>query len=120
MGGHDNYSTGRINIMSTNGDVMVGGLYGRFANVNHQQTINHCYSTVEIAYGKAYGSLVGSLSGIVENSFTNKTTGFYAKTENGFSSPRNCMNLFQKYYDSSLGFDQDIWEITTYSYPTLK
>ena len=118
----NNYSTGQIDTSDFGGSGYVGGLYGQYENSTLSDSIQTSYSIVQLNVGPSIkvGGLVGGLGGKVSSSFTNSTINLVGETKFSSAQADNCLNLTTRFYDERLGFDEEVWNISSSSYPTLK
>lgn len=118
----NNYSVGKIDVSQLKGNCLIGGLYGKYENSDLSEKISTSYSTIEIIQNSTckVGSLVGVLGGVMENCFSNSSINLIGQSTSSWVQAKNCLKLTNKYYDSSLKFEQDIWNISNENYPTLK
>lgn len=118
----NSYATGKIDFFDVQGVGYIGGLYGNFRNGNRQKNINHCYSIVEIDANEQakLGALVGKLGGLVSYCFSNQEFQLYSEKESNFADAPYCGILLEKFYDEKFGFNEEIWNIYSDLYPTLK
>ncbi len=117
----NSYSNGAIDIQAQTQTALVGGLVGEFISLDHSGKIEKCFSLVEISCveGVEIGRLVGSLGGVIKNCFTNQQGNLFAKTY-PYAKQEVCLTLVSKFYDSTLDFDTQIWQILSSDYPKLK
>ena len=118
----NNYSTGQIYTSDFGGSGYVGGLYGQYENSTLSDSIQTSYSIVQFNVEPSIkvGGLVGGLGGKVSSSFTNSTINLVGETKFSSAQADNCLNLTTRFYDERLGFDEEVWNISSSSYPTLK
>lgn len=118
----NNYATGKIDTSNFVGSGYVGGLYGQYENSTLSDSVKTSYSIVQLNVGDSIkvGGLVGGLGGKVSSSFTNTTIDFAGEKKFSSAQADNCLKLTTKFYDKKLGFDENIWNITDSTYPTLK
>lgn len=121
----NNYSQGNFNVLNLTGGGYVGGLYGRYQNSDLKAEIIHSYANVTI-FSNAYikqGQLIGGLGGKVKQCFATGNSNLKLVSTpylHDFSNVSGCLILTDKFYDSSLQFDEDVWVVTESDYPRLK
>ena len=116
----NNFSTGQIFASSVIGSGYLGGLYGQYENANLANRVSTSYSLVEFDESSlTTGSLIGGFGGAMENCFSNSEIQLVGQRKFSSTSEVNCLQLTQDFYDASLGFDEEIWNISSSDYPTL-
>ncbi len=121
VGNENNFAIGKFDLKNLNSTGCFGGLAGEYKNSNRISKISHSYAIVEIEGHERFttGSLVGNLEGYVDSCFSNQGLGFYG-TKILQADATNCQTLYSGYYNSNLGFDTEIWQISNDEYPKLK
>lgn len=109
----NSFSTGSITV-SGSAVGGVGGLYGRYANNDSSQSINHSYSsvTVNVAQTKLKGgSLVGSLGGKIEYSFSTTTTEPVGEKISSLASDSTVVEKGVSTYADRFRFNKNVWNM---------
>lgn len=118
----NNYSLGKIGLASLTAGGYVGGLYGQYENSDLTSHVAHSYSSVkfEVKSNITCGALVGGLGGKLDSCFTTIDRPLIGEYKTTPAEDRNCKKLLSSFYDESLGFDTEIWDLSQEKYPTLK
>ena len=118
----DNQIEGSIDFSSITHEVVAGGIYGEYQNLNTKESVLHSYSITQINSNTNESSKVGGLAGKSLGIFREC---FYSqdlpdvKEKNEALLPRDCKQLTSPSYNTSLKFSTDIWNLPTTSYPQL-
>lgn len=118
----DNYSLGQIDVLGLEGSGFVGGLYGQYENSDLTSIVSHSYSSIKLTSNEKLvsGTLVGGLGGKIEACFTTVDMELIGVYKTSPAEDKNCKKLLGEFYDESLGFDPEIWNLPNDGYPTLK
>ena len=118
----DNAIKGSIDFSAITHEVVAGGIYGEYQNLNTKQSVLHSYSITQISANTNESSKVGGLAGKSLGIFREC---FYSQSlpdiKEKFETllPRDCKQLTDPSYNTSLKFSTDIWNLPTSAYPEL-
>ena len=118
----DNQIEGSIDFSSITHEVVAGGIYGEYQNLNTKDSVLHSYSITQINSNTNESSKVGGLAGKSLGIFREC---FYSqdlpdvKEKNNALLPRDCKQLTSPSYNTSLKFSSDVWNLPTTDYPQL-